>query len=44
MNDSPKQKTAVEHAEFAIKIVGVSAILTAIMGWPAVGLQFAAYA
>lgn len=33
----------VENAEFGLKVLGASAALTAVMGWPAIGRQYALF-
>ena len=39
----PPKKSFIEHAEFALKLFGASAALTAIMGFPAVSLHFSEF-
>lgn len=38
-----KSKSFVEHAEFVLKILGAGTLLIAIMGWPAVSLNYHSY-
>lgn len=39
----PTRKSFIELAEFALKVLGVGTLLTAVMGWPAVSLHYRSY-